>query len=82
MKTKTTADTINITVAFLHNDKQYAGVTLHNGVNLSVNDSLCLETLSFGNTENPPKCILLQGVTGIVIDSLPHRPYLQLKPTA
>ena len=81
MKTKTIADTINITVPFLHEAKQYAGVTLHNGVNLGTDTSLCVPALSFGNTTNPPKGILLQGVSAVVIDSLPHRPYLQLKPT-
>ena len=81
MKTKTTADNINITVNFLHDDKQYQGVTLHNGVGLNVVDDLCIESLTFSNTTNPPKGILLQGVSAVVIDSLPHRPYLQLKPT-
>lgn len=75
---------VSMSVAFSFEGKRYDGVSLRDGVSMSLVDAPCgvqRQLLQFGNTANPPTGIIWDGVTSVDDKSAETPPgYLTLKP--
>ena len=75
---------INIAIDFPHDGKHYKGVTIHEGVSLSLSPAACgvpkTELIFIGASIKPDGHLFLEGVTGANFDSpKPVEGYFQVR---